>query len=158
MELASLKNPGSACVARKVVEDVSVVNVFNVLGRLPGDYFGGADLQKAVLKHLHPVYKGNHFHVAKRRRTVASLAHAFADVYRELSVQTCATDACSITTRAAFENRPIDALYCYSLYERLNKVIARYKATGNAAYISAEIDKTIARSLRNVDKAPYHSS
>ena len=35
--MAALKNVGSACVARKVVEDVSVVDVFNLLGKAPGN-------------------------------------------------------------------------------------------------------------------------
>src|ERR1044072_5349971 len=57
----------------------------------------------------------------------------------------------SITARAAFENEPIDALYNYSLYERLKEVIAEYQATGNADLIREVIDTTIARSLRSVE-------
>jgi len=57
----------------------------------------------------------------------------------------------SIMARATFENEPIDALYCYSLYQRLNDAIAKYKATGKAEYISEVIDTTVARSLRSVD-------
>jgi hypothetical protein len=57
----------------------------------------------------------------------------------------------SIAARASFENEPIDALYCHSLYQRLNEAIADYKASGKTAYISDVIDATVARSLRSVD-------
>ena len=52
---------------------------------------------------------------------------------------------------AAFENQPLDALYCHPLYEDLNRAIAEYKATGNAQLITVAIDTRIARSLRSVD-------
>src|SRR6185503_14622294 len=51
----------------------------------------------------------------------------------------------------SFENEPIDQLYCYSLYQRLNEAIAEYKASGKTEYISEVIDTTVARSLRSVD-------
>jgi len=57
----------------------------------------------------------------------------------------------SITSRAAFDNQPLDALYCHPLYEDLNRAIAEYKATGNTQLISDAIDTRIERSLRSVD-------
>jgi hypothetical protein len=157
LDLAALKNRGSACVARKVVEDVSVVDVFNLLGAAPPAYLS----RKSVLKHLKPVYKGNRYHIAKRRQQVESLADQFVRVYGEL-MNVCAAYVndyydsveamnASIAARAAFENEPIEGLYCHSLYQRLNNAIADYKASGKTEYISEVIDTTVARSLRSVD-------
>ena len=155
--MAALKNAGSACVARKVVTDFSVVDVFQVLERLPSEYFADNDLKKSVLKHARPVYKGNRFHIRAKQRKVEQLAGEFASIYRELMNAATAYYASrsqmerSITARAAFENQPIDALYCFPLYEELNAAIAEYKATGNAQIISDAIDTRITRSLRSVD-------
>jgi hypothetical protein len=110
-----------------------------------------------VLKHAQPVYKGNRFHVRAKQRRVDKLAGEFAEVYREL--MKIATDFYasrtvmerSITCRAAFENQPLDALYCYPLYEDLNRAIDEYKATGNTQIISDAINSRVARSLRSVD-------
>jgi hypothetical protein len=161
LELAALKNRGSACVARRIVEDVSVVDVFNLLGAAPLAYFGGSLTRKNVLKHLKPVYKGNRFQVAKRREQVDAFADKFVRIYGELMnlCAACAGDyydsveamQASITARAAFENEPIDALYCHGLYQRLNEAIADYKASGKTEYIREVIDTTVARSLRSVD-------
>ena len=170
LALASLRNPGNACVARKVVRDLCVVDMFSVLGRLPAELFGLRELREAglpelreaVLKHAEPIYKGNRFHVAAKKRRVEQLASEFAELYREL--MQAAQDYYesreemerSVSARAAFENRPIDALYCYPLYERLNRTIAEYKATGNAKLISNSIDTLVAQSLRNLDRLWIH--
>lgn len=154
--MAILKNPGKACVARKMV-DLSVVDIFNLLANLPGDYFAGRDLKENVLEHARPVYKGNRFQVAARKRRIEQLAEKFAIVYR--AVLDVAEDYYpsrtgmerSITARAAFENQPIDALYCAPLYEELKHAMAEYKATGNAQIINEAIDSRITRSLRSVD-------
>ncbi len=154
--MAVLKNQGPTCVARKVV-DRSVVDIFNLLGSLPADYFASRDVKESVLEHARPVYKGNRFHVRAKQRRVEQLAEKFAIVYR--AVMDVAEDDYpsrsemerSITARAAFENQPIDALYCAPLYEELTQAIADYKATGNAQIISDAIDNRITRSLRSVD-------
>jgi hypothetical protein len=158
LDFVALKNRGSACVARKVVEDVSVVDVFNLLGAAPREYFSGSLSRKSVVKHLKPVYKGNRLHVAKRMTQVESLASEFVRVYGELMnlrmgdyYDSDEAMRASIAARASFENEPIDALYCHSLYQRLNEAIADYKASGKTAYISDVIDATVARSLRSVD-------
>ena len=157
LDLVALKNRGSACVARKVVEDVSVVDVFGLLGNVPRECLS----HENVVKHLKPVYKGNRFQVAKRQEQVDLLAREFVRLYGEL-MSLCAAYAVnyygsveamkdSITARAAFENEPIDALYCHSLYQKLNEAIAEYKASGKPELISEVIDTTVARSLRSVD-------
>ncbi|HEU4794720.1 MAG TPA: hypothetical protein VFT02_03760 [Pyrinomonadaceae bacterium] len=158
LEMASLRNPGKACVARKVVRDLSVVDVFNVLAKLPLEYVQERDLKQSVLKHACPVYKGNRFHVAAKKRRVEELAAEFGGIYGDLMClardhyESRAQMESSICARAAFENRPIDALYCHPLYETLNRAIDEYKATGNAQTISNTIDTLVAQSLRNLDR------
>jgi hypothetical protein len=161
LQMASLKNRGSACVARKVVEDVSVVDVFNLLGNAPRDYFKGDLSLERVVKNLRPVYKGNRFQVSKKREEVASLAREFIRLYSELMTASAgyaadyydSPDAMknSVSARAAFENEPIDALYCHTLYENLNAAIAKYKTTGRADLVRDVIDKAVWRSLRSAD-------
>jgi len=147
LEMAALKNQGSACVARRVVENVSVLDVFNLLRRLPRDYFSG---HPRYLKHLRPVYKGNRFQIAGKQKKVAALTREFAGIYREL-MTTCAEYKTSIIARAEFENEPIDALYCSTLYADLNRAIADSKSSGNTEIIRDAIDSRVARSLRSVD-------
>lgn len=157
LAMSALKNPGSPCVARKVVNDLSVLDVFGLLASLPASYFKNSKMKASVLKHARPVYKGNHFHVRAKQRCVDQLAEEFAGVYRDLMnaaenfYRSRAEMERSITSRAAFENQPLDALYCHPLYEDLNRAIAEYKSTGNAQLISDAIDTRIARSLRSVD-------
>ncbi|HSK63872.1 MAG TPA: hypothetical protein VK893_08530, partial [Pyrinomonadaceae bacterium] len=162
LAMASLRNPGKACVARTVIADLCVVDIFNVLGKLPAEFFRKHNLHKAVLKHAQPLYKGNRFHVAAKQRRVEQLAVEFAAAYRELMriardyYGTREEMERSICGRAAFENRPIEALYCYPLYETLNRVIDEYKATGNAKIISDTIDTLVEQSVRNLDRLWVH--
>jgi hypothetical protein len=150
LEMAALKNQGSACVARRVVEDLAVVDIFNLLRWLPRDYFSGNPCYRKALKHLRPIYKGNRFQIAKKKEKVRALAREFADVYCQL-MTVCAEYEESIVARAEFENEPIDALYCSTLYDGLNRAIADYKSTGNRDIIRDAIDSRVARSLRSVD-------
>jgi len=157
LALSALRNMGVPCVARKVVRDFSVVDVFAVLGNVACDLFAGRDLKRSVLKHAQPVYKGNRFQVRAKQRRVEQLAEEFTRIYRELMsvaenfYRNRTELERSITARAAFENQPLDALYCHPLYEDLNRAIAEYKATGNAQIISDALDNRIAQSLRSVD-------
>ena len=157
LDMAALKNVGSACVARKVVEDVSVVDVFNLLGKAPAEYFNERLSRGKVVKHLKPVYKGNRFQVAKRRVKVDSLAREFVRLYGEVMnyagdfYDSAEAMKASIIARASFENEPIDALYCHSLYRKFNEAIADYKVSGKTESISEVIDTTVAQSLRSVD-------
>ena len=156
--MAALRNPGKACVARKVVSDFSVVDVFGLLGILPSEFFTGRDLKASILEHARPIYKGNRFHVRAKQRRLEQLAEEFASVYQELMTiaakfyETRSARDRSITARAAFENQPLDALYYHPLYEDLNRAIAGYKETGNAQIISDAIDSRVAQSLRSVDR------
>lgn len=156
LQLAALKNVGSAWVARRVVEDVSVVDIFNLLAHAPRGLS-----EKRAIKYLRPVHKGNRFQIAKKQDLVASLAREFVNVYGEL-MSVCSEHVgeyyddpeamrASIAARAAFENKPIDQLYSHKLYERLNGAIAKYKTTDDADLIREMIETTIVRSLRSVE-------
>jgi hypothetical protein len=147
LEMAALKNQGSACVARKVVEDLAVLDVFNLLRWSPRDYFFG---NPCYLKRLRPVYKGNRFQIAKKKERVNVLVGKFGSLYRQL-MMICSEHRDSIIARAEFENEPIDTLYCSTLYADLNRAIAGYKSTGHSEIIREAIDSRVARSLRSVD-------
>jgi hypothetical protein len=163
LRMAALRNPGTTRAWKSVVETVSVLDVFNLLGSLPRKHFAAPDADHAetVLADLKPVFAGNRHHVAKRRAEAAALAREFAALYREL-MSACAVYAreyygdlesmrASVAARAAFENRPLDALYFKSLNEALRRAIAAYRAGGDAELVRAEIDGRIAASLRSVD-------
>ena len=147
LEMAALKNQGSGCVARKVLEELAVVDIFNLLRRAPRGYFFG---NPRYLKHLRPIFKGNRFQVANKKEKVETLTREFAAVYREL-MSICSEHKVSIIARAEFENEPIDGLYCSRLYADINRAIADYKSTGNSEIIREVVDTRIARSLRSVD-------
>jgi hypothetical protein len=148
VKMASLKNQGPACVARKVVDDLSVVDIFNLLRRMPRDHFLGDSCYP--FRHLRPIFKGNRFQVAKKKLQVRTLAREFALIYREL-MDICGDFKTSIIARAEFENKPIDALYASTLYDDLNRAIKKYKSTGRTKIIRDAIDDRVARSLRSVD-------
>lgn len=163
LEMAALKNPGSVCVARSLVEDVSVLDVFHLLKTLPSVYFEDtvADHKPEIIKLLKPVFKGNRFQMAKKQAGVALLAGKFANCYREL-IDACQDYAeeyygdlksmrASISNRAEFENEPLDLLYYRRLQADLNKAIASYKSTGDATVIRQAIDQRILASLRSVE-------
>jgi hypothetical protein len=141
LAMAGLTIAGSACVARRVVTDISVVDVFGLLGT----------------KDARPIYKGNRFHIRAKQRKVEQLATEFASVSQAvMNIAAKYYDSRpamerSIAARAAFDNQPLDALYCHRLYEELNRAIAEYEATGDVQIISAAIDSRIAQSLRSVD-------
>jgi hypothetical protein len=157
LALSALRNTGVPCVARKVVRDFSVVDVFGLLGKIASDCFADKNLKQSVLKHARPVYKGNRFHVRAKQRRVDQLAKELVTVYRELMKVAAifypsrTVMERSITSRAAFENQPLDALYCHALFEDLNRAIDEYKATGNTQIISDAINSRVAQSLRSVD-------
>jgi hypothetical protein len=163
LQMVSLKNPGTTHTSKSAVESVSVLDVFNLLGSLPRKYFmnPSAGHTKNILKYLKPVFRGNRFHVAKKRAAVKALVDKFAHLYREL-MNACSDIGkeyycdmrqmqASIEARAAFENRPIDSLYYYKLLKDFKETIAVYRSTGNSAVISEAIDRRISASMRNVE-------
>jgi hypothetical protein len=163
LQMVALKNPGTTYAPKSAVESVSVLDVFNLLGSLPQKCFANpsADHTEDILNYLKPVYRGNRFHVAKKRAAVTALVDKFAQLYREL-MNACSDIGreyycdlkqmqASIAARAAFENEPLDSLYSYKLLKAFKETIAVYRSTGNAALISEAIDRRISASMRNVD-------
>lgn len=163
IEMSALRNRGSLCVAKSVVEDIAVLDVFNLLGTLPEFYFANpaADHRAFIYDQLKPILKGNRFHRARKELVVRTLVDKFAELYREL-MGVCAEYArafygdfnhmqASISARADFENAPLECLYSLKLFRELRQAIAKYRSTGNVEMLSEAIDQRIAASLRSVD-------
>lgn len=162
-EMSAFRNRGPVCVARRLVESVAVLDVFNLLGAFPKTFFANptADHRAFIYDQLKPIYKGNRFHVAKKQAAVNTLAARFAETYREL-MTICAEYVqgyyghlknlrSSIAARAGFENKPLEALYSHKLFSELRQAIAGYKSSGDAKVIREALDRRIAVSLRRVD-------
>jgi len=160
--MCSLRNPGSVEMAKKLVSNVSVLDVFNLLREFPGEFFAAPNNKhtKFIRAALGPVFKGNRFHVHHKRLAVRKLIEQFDLVYREL-MNTCKPYAkeyygssknmrASITSRAAFENEPIN-LYRSQLYDDFEEAIGTYKSTGDADVLRAIVEAKLAASLRRVD-------
>jgi hypothetical protein len=163
LKMAALRNPGPVMVARAVVERVSVLDVFGLLGKFPRKYFAAprAQYAKTIRACLRPVYGGSESQVARKRAKVKIFIAEFADLFDEL-INACADHAeayygdpaslrASIIARAEFENAPLDRLYYKTLYEELDRTIARYRATNDPAIVREAIDGRLDASLRRVD-------
>jgi hypothetical protein len=163
LQMASLKNPGTTCASKSATEFVSVLDIFNLLKSFPAKYFAnpGADHRQTISDLLLPVFRGNRFHISRRKATAEILISNFAVLYAQ--VMNASRDYAkeyygdlksmeeSIVARATFENAPLDALYSSKLYRELSKTISGYKATSNAEIIRQAIDQRIVASLRSVD-------
>lgn len=161
LQMATLKNPGAICVARSVVEHVSVVDVFHLLKNFPQTYFANpeADHTVTIHKYLKPVMRGSR---SIQRARVTELAGDFAGIYAELmnGVAAWASEyydnlesmQSSIISRATFENEPLDCLYSRRLRKELNSTIAAYRASGDGEIIHAAIDRRVSASVRSVDR------
>lgn len=163
LQMIALKNPGSTRAPTSVVEDVSVLDVFNLLGNFPKKHFTcpGANHEEDILNYLQPVFRSNRFHNAKKKTAVTELVGKFSRLYGEL-MNACSETGrdyycdrrqmqTSITARAAFENKPLDSLYAYRLLKDFKETIAIYRSTGDAALIRNAIDQRISASMRCVD-------
>jgi len=164
IEMSSLRNRGALSVAKSVVEDVAVLDVFNLLGTMPQFYFANpaADHRAFIYDQLKPILKGNRFHRARKESVIKTLVDRFADLYREL-MSACRAYAGafygdfknmreSILARAGFENVPLQCLYSVKLFKELRQTGANYRATGNVRMLSEAIDERIAASMRSVDR------
>ncbi len=163
LKMAAFRNPGSVMVARAVVERVSVLDVFCLLGKFPRKYFAAPRAQHApaIRACLRPVYGGNESQVAKKRAKVKIFIKEFANVFSELmhAVAEYAEDyygdpasmRASIIARAEFECGPLDRLYYKTLYEGLDRAIALYRSTDDPAIVREAIDGRLDASLRRVD-------
>ena len=163
LKMAALRNPGPVRVARAVVERVSVLDVFGLLGKFPRTYFTAprAHHAKNIRACLRPVFSGNKSYVAKKRAKVKIFVTEFANLFDEL-MRACADHTeeyygdpaslrASIIARAEFENEPLDQLYYKTLYEQLDQTIALYRSTNDPAIVREAIDGRVNASLRRVD-------
>ncbi len=162
MQMCALRNPGNVEMARGTVEKVSVLDVFTLLRVFPEKYFAdaAANHTKFIRAALKPIFKGNRFHIRKKRSVVTALIKEFTHAYREL-METCESfakefygDACrmrvSITARAAFENEPLK-LYRTELYSEFDDAIQTFKSTRDTESFRKTIGQRISASLRKVD-------
>jgi len=83
VRMCELRNPGNIEMARRLVENISVLDVFNLLREFPRTYFADPELDhtKSVRAALKPVFKGNRFHIAKKRAAVTLLIKEFVRAY-----------------------------------------------------------------------------
>lgn len=163
LEMSALKNRSPLCVAKSVVEQAAVLDVFNLLRTLPEFYFANptVDHRAFIYEQLKPILKGNRYHRASKQVVIKNLIDRFAELYRELlSVGGEYAPAfygnlknmqASISARAAFENAPLECLYYQRLFRELRQAITVYRSTGNIGIISEALDRRIAASLRSVD-------
>lgn len=163
LKMAALRNPGPVMVARSVVERVSVLDVFGLLGKFPRHYFAAPRAQhaKAIRACLRPVFSGSQSHVAKKRVKIKIFIAEFATLFAEL-MNACtdyteeyyddqASLRASIIARAEFECEPLDRLYYKTLYEELDQAITQYRSTNDAAVVRAAINGRVQASLRRVN-------
>jgi hypothetical protein len=139
-----------------------VLDVFNLLREFPKDYFAdpAASHLRDIRAALRPVFKGNRTRVAKNRTRVRALIRKFSCTYREVmnTAETWlkeyygskANMRLSISSRAAFENKPIE-LYRTTLYKEFDDAIGDYKSTGNADLICQLVARNVSTSLRKVE-------
>lgn len=163
VKMAALRNPGPVMVARTVVERVSVLDVFGLLEQFPRKYFAAphTPYARTIRACLRPVFSGSESQVARKRVSVKKFIAEFANLFDELMRAGAdyaeayygdpASLRASIIARAEFENAPLDRLYYKTLYEGLDRAIARYRATGDPANVREAIDGRLAASLRRVD-------
>ena len=163
MSMTELKNPAILKQSKLLIEDVAVVNVFRLLQNYPRLYFTSPEMNNAasIERELDPIYKGNRFHVARKREAVGILAREFGDVYRELmracqsSVGECYDDEAamraSIESRAAFENRPLTRIYRTEYFKLFLDAPAKYRERLDADIFRELIDKRASASIRSID-------
>lgn len=161
-EMAKLKNRGSIDADKNVVEDVAVLDVFNLLRHYPALYFAnpsGTHLAQ-VKALLQPFVRGGKSNQYKRARQINELAQRFSTAYADL--MKCAADKSadfydqgafqrSVTQRAAFENAPLDKLYRAQIKARLDEAITKYRSSNDSTVFKEEADQVIASSLRSTE-------
>jgi hypothetical protein len=166
MGMTEIRNPAGIESSKRIITDVAALDVFGLLAAYPRVYF--ADTKKdhtaIVRKSLRPVYRGNPAHIARKRARVRQLIAEFIKTYRDL-MEACRplapeyygsleTMRDSIRARAAFENKPTDLLFVKRARRRLavELAITRYRSTGNADFVSDEMNRHISASLRSIDE------
>jgi len=162
-EMAALRNPGSINANKAPVEHISVLDVFNLLREYPALCFtrSTASPEPAIREYLHPGFSGNRRRQQKMRSAVDTLIMEFRQVYADLITAglhiapeyygNSAGMRRSITSRANFENRPLDRLYRWNILREFKDVVDLYKSTDDSEIISRFISETVSESRRNSD-------
>ena len=162
-EMMKLRNAGETNTDKKVITDISVLDVFGMLSTLPKTYFDdpSGDLRPAIREGLAPIISGNEKRKARSQKAASRLIDTFAGQYGQ--VMAAATqladghydDAAgmrrSLIQRAAFENQPMPLMYRSDLNDQLIGAISQYEKTGDTRVFTEAVDKTVAKSVRNVD-------
>jgi hypothetical protein len=164
LEMSRIKNPGCTNANLVSCEDVSVLDVFHLLQHFPRAYFAepDADHTEIIRTLLAPIFKGNRYHIAKRRAKVEALIGEFAGAYHELMTR-CITLAnthyedveamkASVIARAGFENELVAPLYRSHSFKALEQLTATCRASGDAARLQDESERWVALSLRSVEQ------
>jgi hypothetical protein len=158
-----LRNPSSAKRDRYLIEGVAVLDVFQLLAGFPGIYFDGANRNpaKSIRALLAPIYKGNRFHIAKKKAAVTAAIKEFATAYRDVMTAAesfaeefysdVAAMKASIRARAEFENKFSPLLYWHDYVDTALKSITEFKQTGDLGIIRDLVDRRVSASLRNID-------
>jgi hypothetical protein len=162
LSLSSLKNGAKNLLADKAVVDDSVVDVFHLLGALPGALFDGRTLTKdLVVELLRPNLVGSDRARRDLQRQVDDLADRFVAAWPALMdaararaadhYDSAAAMDLSVRRRAAFENRPLDRLYKASLHDAFDHVIDEYDRTKDPRLFKEAVDQAASASLRSVE-------
>jgi hypothetical protein len=162
LRMTQVSNPAGIEDSKHTIAEVAALDVYGLLGAYPEIFFRGKQDTAAIRKALHPIYRGNPHQIAAKRARVRRLIEEFSQSYRDL-MQACVHYAneyygsvemmrASIQSRAAFENRPANLLFIKSFKPAFERVIARYRSTGNVALVSHEMNRRISGSLRSIDE------
>jgi hypothetical protein len=162
-EMMGLRNPGSVDAGSTVGERVSVLDVFRVFQTLPRAYFEDPEAEHSdqIIAAAEPIYRGNRFHIAKRKARAESLIKELDRVYCEI-MRACESHAeqyygdlssmrSSIVSRATFENEPMNLLYYADLNDSLARATAAYESTGDSAVLHKVMNEKISPSLRSFE-------
>jgi hypothetical protein len=158
-QLGSELNEGKDLnIDKKVVTDVSVVDVYKALAEVPKPFFldPGQDLAKLFEKKL-DVRGGTKAQLESISKLTTELAGLYKDLLgtakkaHEKQGGTAFGFERMVIQRAGFENRATNELFRASLRWRLIQLANEYAGHGDPIRFQKAIDKVIAHSLRSVD-------
>ncbi len=160
--LSALTNPVEMNIERNTVERGSVVDVFGALRGLAAAHFeareAGASLTAERVLELLAPSADDPRDLERAKALAARLAQLVPRVMeRGFEVggahhEGRASFERSVTTRAEFENRPLDALVRARMQPRVQELIDAFERTGNAEALREEVDRLVRESVRDVDQ------
>lgn len=163
MRMTQITNPAGIEESKHTIAEVAALDVFSLLAVCPKIYFSPTKHERAVIRRaLRPVYRGNPTQIKAKRTRVKQLIPEFIKVFRDLMVACLPYSVehygsvemmkSSIQARAAFQNRPTDLLFIKSFRPGFERAIARYRSTGDLAFVRDAMNRRICASLRNIDE------